>query len=446
MRDEELDQRIREVVRSTVASAPPAPPLDPGGAPAHRLPAVIAVVTTLVVVAVVVAGISVVRDGTNSRVETPAGTSRCREREVPAPLEGTPVPVLGSWETLPLGPVDGRTVAAAVWTGKEVIAWGSQSDASTDDERVSGAAYNPASNSWREIPDAPVAFRTDNAGGTTVATWTGREMLVWGKVLDQSGAGGGGGAAYDPRNDRWRRLPDAPLQGSDFSSLVAIWSGREMVISGGADGAGAAYNPCTDRWRSISPSPLGERWQTTAVWTGTEVLVSGGSGFMTPPMRDGAAYDPRTNTWRTIRGAPVRGYTAPSAVWSGHEMVVWGWSALDTDRAAGNEAIAYDPEDDAWRRLERAPLVSFPRDQQVEGTGGSVAVWAGDRVLAWSGTLDAAGPLVLEYRPGPDRWTRLASAPAGSQAYSPSAVWTGRALIVLGAGPEGQALALTTRV
>ena len=64
-------------------------------------------------------------------------------------------------------------------------------------------------------------------------------------------------------------------------------------------------------------------------------------------------------------------------------------------------------------------------------------VMAGDRVLASSGSLDAAGPQLLSYDPASDGWSRLAPVPA-----TPSAlVWTGRQLFAVPLVP-GVAFAL----
>jgi hypothetical protein len=437
--DEELDQRIRELVRSAIGATPPPPPLLPSRLHRGRVPALTAVIATLAIVALAITGVALVRDGRHSSVDTRGAESRCREKDPPIVLEGLDVPLSSGplFEPLPAGPVDGRITPSVVWTGSEAIVWGGELRTDAPElPQPTGAAYSPGKNAWRPIREAPFALRSDHVA----AVWTGKEMLVWG--LDPSASTEGG--AYNPRANRWRRLPRAPVEAA--SGLVTVWTGKEMIVWGGRANVGAAYNPCTNRWRQVAPSPLEGRFQATAVWTGTEVLVFGGNGLTNLPFLDGAAYNPRRDAWRVIPPAPVRGYYAHSAVWSGFEMIVWGWSNLAADRAAENETVAYDPDDDAWRTLSPAPLVPFPRGQQGEGTGGSVAGWAGDRVLAWTGTLDAEGPLVLEHHPGADTWTRLAPAPAGSQAYVPSIVWTGRELIVFGAGPQGQALALTTRV
>ena len=54
-------------------------------------------------------------------------------------------PCSGTWRMLPAAPIDART-AFSVWTGEEMIVWGSTDRA---DRRLDGAAYDPITNAWR---------------------------------------------------------------------------------------------------------------------------------------------------------------------------------------------------------------------------------------------------------------------------------------------------------
>jgi hypothetical protein len=120
-------------------------------------------------------------------------------------------PVTGSWRVLPASPIDGRTYAATVWTGTEMIVWGgSRAGQPVDD----GAAFDPATDRWRKLPSAPIGPAMMSA-----ATWTGSEMIIIGGLN-----GDGSSAAYDPESDSWRRLPDAP--GSVTPPYLGPWVRR----------------------------------------------------------------------------------------------------------------------------------------------------------------------------------------------------------------------------
>ena len=79
------------------------------------------------------------------------------------------------WTQLPPAPIAGRTFAASVWTGHEMLVWGG---ASASDALYHGAAprSTPAKNTWRRLPPAPLSRRSQ-----AVAVWTGHRdgRLGW---------------------------------------------------------------------------------------------------------------------------------------------------------------------------------------------------------------------------------------------------------------------------
>lgn len=87
------------------------------------------------------------------------------------------------------------------------------------------------------------------------------------------------GAAYNPATDTWRPL--APVSLAPRRGHATVWTGQQMIVWGGTGAGGgsfyangAAYNPATDRWSMIASSP--GRFVPRQVWTGSDVLVWGG--------------------------------------------------------------------------------------------------------------------------------------------------------------------------
>jgi hypothetical protein len=156
-------------------------------------------------------------------------------------------PVTGRWRSLPPAPIDGRA-PMSVWTGDELIVWGTA--VRVTPRPRDGAAYDPATNTWRRIADAPIEL-TD-----ATAVWTGEEMIVFGAALDGNNHADtetAVGVAYDPASDTWRELPP-----SDFSPQAhsAAWPGSGEMIAWDYEQASAAYDPGTDRWRTLDRVPL----------------------------------------------------------------------------------------------------------------------------------------------------------------------------------------------
>jgi N-acetylneuraminic acid mutarotase len=234
----------------------------------------------------------------------------------------------GSWRRLARG-----HSGLIVWTGRELIAWGGGccGDAFSD-----GAAFDPATSTWRKLPASPLA-----GSAAPVGAWTGHELVIVVGNDDPDGnpwpARLARAAAYDPATNRWHRIPPLP---APRNGAVAVWDGHEVLVLGGSAGGprgkpapltrvGLAYDPATNRWRRLPPMESG-RIGAAVVWTGTRVLLWGGSetangGPPTIPPH-GLSYDPRANRWSPLPQAPLLGRLDPAGTWTGRSFVVWGGS------------------------------------------------------------------------------------------------------------------------
>jgi len=154
-------------------------------------------------------------------------------------------PTTDTWRTLAPAPISAR-VPLSAWTGTEWLLWGT--GVRVDDRPLDGAAYDPATDTWRPIAEGPLEF-TD-----ATAMWTGEEFVVVGAALH-----GGNfpetptaiAAAYDPATDTWRELPPSPL---DPNSNTAVWTGHRIVAVDYGH-VTAAYDPATDTWTELGPLP-----------------------------------------------------------------------------------------------------------------------------------------------------------------------------------------------
>ena len=135
-------------------------------------------------------------------------------------------PESDSWRLLPDAPIAAAIPVATVWTGEEVLVWGStdRSAASTQ-----GAAYNPNTNDWRRLPDAPAAINLGTAVWADGDPSRRHEMIIFGAQLDNDNASEldhAVGIAYDPESDSWRELPEVSL--SPQASAIA-WTGDKVI-------------------------------------------------------------------------------------------------------------------------------------------------------------------------------------------------------------------------
>jgi hypothetical protein len=67
------------------------------------------------------------------------------------------------------------------------------------------------------------------------------------------------GAAYNPATNTWRRLLPAPVGGQQ--SPTGVWTGRELVILNGrnADGPGSRTCSVQPGHRQVAPNPVPAR-------------------------------------------------------------------------------------------------------------------------------------------------------------------------------------------
>jgi hypothetical protein len=339
-----------------------------------------------------------------------------------AMLPGTWSPVSGE------SPLESRVGPTAVWTGREMIVWGGF-PSGVDADDTGGAAYDPGTGEWRELPPPPIQPAFGHS-----AVWTGSEMIVWGGT-SVSGGLSNAGSAYDPETDVWREVTNSILTPRKAHSTV--WTGSEMIIVGGYDSSqesltsAAAYDPETDTWRDLADSPIrggvpeldpGQ----TAVWTGRTVIVYGQDPIASPGADESeavvASYDPATDSWTTLVDPLSQPRIWHSAVWTGSEMIVWGGSGRESTEPEG---VAYDPATSAWRSLTPSPVT--PRDRHT-------AVWTGIHMIIWGGSPVA--PIQtsehigggIAYDPNLDQWLNIAAPGISGRTYT--SVWTGNSMII----------------
>ena len=353
------------------------------------------------------------------------------------------------WRPLPKeNAPSARWMHQLLWTGTEVLVLGgAESDGRSWPE--DGAAYNPATRTWRRIKNAPMH---------AVLAWTGHDVLAWGGYVDEHGRTqdpavdrrkaqlGWDEAAvgsyrrmlqrYDPVKDAW-----TPLTAAGGPPAVAgpgVWTGQGLLLFGGGNDPTYYhdtwfYDPAKDPgpavatggvWRHL-PSELPGRIFHSAIWTGEKMLVWGGGGggqFF----NDGGLFTPDTGQWKPMStdNAPSPRW-AHAAVWTGREMLVWGgrdqFAAADHKDTGGR----YDPARDQWKPLSQ---VGAP-----EARSHLAAVWTGRELLIWGGWGDGQTAFRdgARYDPVTDQWTALP--PVDLQArMDPAFVWTGAEFIVWG--------------
>ena len=236
-------------------------------------------------------------------------------------------------------------------------------------------------------------------------TWTGEEVIVWGGEGNETGSVQfGTGAAYNPATDSWRGVADAPISPRRYH--IAVWTGTELIIAGGVDERdGARYSPATDSWDLISesPIPLGppagapSEGLIGSVWTGDELFV----WHVTTDQL--AFYDPGADTWTAL---PPTGLSVDNGALRSDGEEIYAFGAHLASYPADNELRVARLRDGQWQEL---PSAQFSTPEYNIPAQATLTQWASDRFVAWSGS--GREGLTLAFTPDEDAWTEIARNP-----------------------------------
>lgn len=235
-------------------------------------------------------------------------------------------PATGAWRRVPSAPIAPRYARVQVWTGTELIVWGGGGRRHPGVSK--GAAYDPATDDWRRITDGPLGLNL--ASGV----WTGREVIAFGSLLDRRNwaeTATSVGAAYDPVTDTWRKIPPSALSPQATS---AAWLGGRMV-AGDYGLQSQEYEPVQDTWSAplVMPLEAGECYPDSVVVGALVFAYYCGQV---------ALYDVAIGVWQEVHGGPVEEtieiYDRPYKLWrfaslaSADDVVFLGLEVLTVTR------------------------------------------------------------------------------------------------------------------
>jgi hypothetical protein len=321
-------------------------------------------------------------------------------------------------EGLPAPPLEARAAHSVVWTGREVIVWGGWRDDLASLAFADGAAYDPATGTWRTIAPAPIPGR-----GYHAAAWTGTEMIVvGGEAAGQVGVADG--AAYDPATDRWRLLPDAPRAFPTGSPppQSAAWADDHLVVWMRDTDEVFALDPDSGAWATLASTTLPDPAYRAALrWTGEELIAF--TGQEAAPQR-AARLLADDDGWQQLPELDFTSGCCTTDAAPENSVAIDGTLIAWSGRGGDAPAFALDAGSNEWREIPPVPLRSCD--------GSDLAFAIGADVVA-IGRCGGAG----RYAPATGTWTDIAG-PPGSLGPLENAdlteryvAWTGEQLIAL---------------
>lgn len=114
-------------------------------------------------------------------------------------------------------------------------------------------------------------------------------------------------------------------------------------------------------WEAMARAPIPARSMPAAVWTGHSVVIIGGQAADGTYLQDAAAYYPGEDEWRRLPDPPAAVSPGATALWTGEEVVVVSGRRVElTEPRSSSEdrlpfPMAYDPVRETWRMLPAPP-------------------------------------------------------------------------------------------
>jgi hypothetical protein len=326
------------------------------------------------------------------------------------------------WRPVPHGPLSPRDPGAMVWTGSEVLVIGgiggpptppSASGATRTRPLRDGAAYDPATRSWRRIARAPVAIPW---------AWYGARI---GRTVYLLSHGDGPTPrallAYSIARDRWRRLRPPPIRrhADEYSLLDA---GGRLVAYGGSDGEygpGPARVYEHGRWSKLPRDPLSPATSRQLLWAGGRLIALACRRVPAtsddPCLVRAAAFDFATRAWERLPDSQIdaagvwfaagtRLVNPELGSYEGHpnggilDLATRRWSPLPdpphtrlfgvgvltgtTGYYAASRGFVFDTTTDRWLRIPPIPRRPFADGRWAVAAGRDLFVWGANR---WRG-------------------------------------------------------------
>ena len=239
--------------------------------------------------------------------------------------------------------------------------------------------YDPATNTWKRLPDMPVAMTHQGmvVDGSTI--W-----LIGGYVGDHPGPGSTMVWKFNAAKNTWSRGPDLPEpRGAGAAAML----GRTVYFFGGMNKArtvdmGTTWSLDLDDqsagWKKLADMP-NPRNHLTGIAFGGKVYAIGGhyqqeAAAVTQDEVD--MFDPETGKWTRVADTPVtpRSQTpAATFVWKDKIFVVGG--ADDTEHST-TVISAYVPAEDRWENIGHLPAPRRATDAAF--IGGRIIVTTGN--------------------------------------------------------------------
>jgi len=244
---------------------------------------------------------------------------------------------LGFWERRPKLATARQEVAAAVLNGKVYVGGGLLANRSAT---ASVEVYDPKTEKWGRIPDLPM--RLHHFGMCAL----GGKLYQLGGYVNNSFTPTALCHSYDPATGKWTQVVSLPLARGAFVAVVIadkIYAVGGVEQLNGVTGRLTVYDPKTDKWTILSPMPTAREHLGAAAIDGVLYVAGGRRGVLYNQLE---AYDPKTDRWTRLPAMPTARGGNGAAALAGKLIVAGGEGPRIYP-----EVEEYDPKTRKWTKL-----------------------------------------------------------------------------------------------
>lgn len=252
--------------------------------------------------------------------------------------------------------------------------------------------YDPAEDSWSEAAAFPERLHHANAavvdGAIYVAGYLVSGFQHKGKVYK-----------YDPSADEWTEKTSMLEGRARGASAVAVIGGK-IYVAGGLRGGNAVkmtsvYDPENDSWTELPDAPRSVDHSAAGAIDG-KLVMAGGRDTRIDGITDSVdIFDPEAEAWSEGAAMPTARGGVASTVVDGHLLVLGGEGNPDDQSGVFPQVEAYELSSDSWKML---PEMRIPRHGMEAGAVDGVLHVPGGGETRRFGAVDAHTRLELTGR------------------------------------------------
>lgn len=211
-----------------------------------------------------------------------------------------------TWRALPQPPVEMNHFQAITYNGELYVMMAFQGRYPHETPLPNSYIYNPKQGQWRTGPELPKDRLRGSAG---VVVYKDKIYTVCGIIDGHYDGHVAWFDEYDPKTNTWKRLPDAPRPRDHISATIV---NDKLFLAGGRNSTARikkvmeltiaevdVYDFKTGRWETLAPTaniPT-QRAGASAITQGGKVWIIGGETVQLLAHNEAEFLDPKTNTW-----------------------------------------------------------------------------------------------------------------------------------------------------